>query len=343
LIVEVDGLPAVCHNLTCDYTYTQPQGQVSSFTFDASTKKLVLTGTDLPDSVDKVRHVKFSLATCVVDPATMSSTNIECTLQKEPTCGDFVPTLTSVLGVVPNSETLVPHTVSCSVNNAAPTTDLNLLGGDNITFSGQYFPHNLETSTVSIKFSDAQQTECVPQISSSSELVCLTSAFNKAASLGASLSASIVINGQTVSNSLTFGMRSETKQGVTIIPDNASPVLKTLIEIKLEDTFPYALDKNDFTVNLTSKTNSTIVKRMNVVSVTESNKTLKCMFGGAESDTFGVSIRHKNNGLLETANLVFTVGSSVTSISPKSGSIRGGTMLTIHGTNFGTEITDNPV
>ena len=174
-------------------------------------------------------------------------------------------------------------------------------------------------------------------------MVCLTTSFDKAASLGASLSATVVINGQTVSNSVTFGMRSETKQGVTITPDNASPVLKTLVTINLEPVFPYALDKRDFTVNLTSKTNSTIVKRMNVVSVDDATKTLKCMFGGAESDTFGVSIRHKQNGLLETANLVFTVGSSVTSISPKLGSLNGGTVLTIIGKNFGTVKTDNPV
>jgi hypothetical protein len=33
----------------------------------------------------------------------------------------------------------------------------------------------------------------------------------------------------------------------------------------------------------------------------------------------------------------------VTSVTPMSGSIYGGTILTIAGTNFGTKITDNPV
>lgn len=34
LIVSVGNLPAVCHNLTCDFTYTLPEGEVTSFTFD---------------------------------------------------------------------------------------------------------------------------------------------------------------------------------------------------------------------------------------------------------------------------------------------------------------------
>lgn len=40
---------------------------------------------------------------------------------------------------------------------------------------------------------------------------------------------------------------------------------------------------------------------------------------------------------------MFTVGSNVTSISPMSGSIYGGALIKIKGTNFGKEFTDNPV
>ena len=41
--------------------------------------------------------------------------------------------------------------------------------------------------------------------------------------------------------------------------------------------------------------------------------------------------------------MVLDVGSTVTSVSPMSASIKGGTLLTITGTNFGTAKTDNPV
>ena len=154
---------------------------------------------------------------------------------------------------------------------------------------------------------------------------------------------SLTINGESVSISNSFVMRSEYKSGLTITPSSASPVLKTLLTVTLESTFPETLHKNDFSVNFTSTTNSSIVKRLNVVSVDDSAKTLQVMFGGAESDIFSIGIRHKTQGLLQTAGLLFNVGATVTSISPKVGSIYGGTILTIIGTNFGTQITDNPV
>lgn len=56
-----------------------------------------------------------------------------------------------------------------------------------------------------------------------------------------------------------------------------------------------------------------------------------------------MNIRHKEFGLVETVGITLTVGSNVTSISPQSGSIYGGTLITITGTNFGKEFTDNPV
>ena len=136
LIVHVDGEPVVCHNLTCDFVYTAAVGEVTAFTFDASTKKLVLTGTSLPDSVSKIRQITFSQQTCTIDATSLSATHIECTLDQEPTCGDWLPKLVSTLGVVPNAASLTANTVTCVIASAAPISNLNLLGGDNITISG---------------------------------------------------------------------------------------------------------------------------------------------------------------------------------------------------------------
>lgn len=46
---------------------------------------------------------------------------------------------------------------------------------------------------------------------------------------------------------------------------------------------------------------------------------------------------------MDTSGITLEVTSKVTSISPTSGSIYGGTLLTITGTNFGSVATDNPV
>ena len=83
-----------------------------------------------------------------------------------------------------------------------------------------------------------------------------------------------------------------------------------------------------------------------MLSVDDEAKSIECMFGGAESNgahDFIMSIRHSVYGLIDTTLIPLDVTSSVTSYTPKSGSIYGGTLFTITGTNFGSTITDNPV
>lgn len=82
---------------------------------------------------------------------------------------------------------------------------------------------------------------------------------------------------------------------------------------------------------------------MNVIRADDTAKTITVMFGGAWSGKYDVWIRHSREGLLDTSQIVLDVSGSVTSISPKQGSIYGGTLLTIKGSNFGNVYTDNPV
>lgn len=96
-------------------------------------------------------------------------------------------------------------------------------------------------------------------------------------------------------------------------------------------------------MNVTNKSNTAYTRRLNVLAVDDSAKTLTCLFAGAFSGQYSVSIAHRRLGLLDTSALSLDVGSTVTSYWPKTGSIYGGTLLTIRGTRFGTVPTDNPV
>lgn len=49
----------------------------------------------------------------------------------------------------------------------------------------------------------------------------------------------------------------DTKAGMDVVPPSANPTLKTKINITLESSFPYALDKADFSVNATNVSNPT--------------------------------------------------------------------------------------
>jgi hypothetical protein len=152
----------------------------------------------------------------------------------------------------------------------------------------------------------------------------------------------IIINNLTVTNTLSLALRNEIKSGVSITPNSVSPVLKQNVTIQLESDFPYTLNRDHFTVNATSETNSTYVRYMNVIDVDDANKRLVCKFGGAWSGSFNIRIRHNKFGLIKST-LLLDVSANTTSIDKNKGSIYGGTLLTIRGQNFGSVITDNPV
>jgi hypothetical protein len=119
--------------------------------------------------------------------------------------------------------------------------------------------------------------------------------------------------------------------------------LKTDIVIKIDNDFPYPLDKDDFSVNATDINDETYVRYLKVNSVDNEAKTITAKFGGAESSTFALKIRHSEIGLIRTDDLILDVNTYVTSITPLTGSIYGGTLLTITGGIFGDLKTDNPV
>jgi hypothetical protein len=342
VVVKIDGEPAVCHNMTCDYNYTVPVGEVTGFSYDATSMELTVTGTDLPQNVSMVRGVMFAKSPCLVTEAT--NTSLKCTLMYKETCGNHVPYITHQMGLVNNSASLTPLTVNCAVSSVHPTTQLNLLGRDNLTFTGTNLPWFLNTSSVQINFTDSQQTGCIPQwdMSTSETLVCLTEPFLDS-DAGTSFGLTITINEITVTQTLTVSTMSNKKSGVQLVPNTASPVLKTKVNITLESSFPYTLDKADFTVNATNISNPTYFRQMNVIAVHEPTKSLMVMFGGAWSGDYLISIRHRAFGLIDNKDLLFIVGSNVTNVTPNTGSKYGGTLLTITGTNFGKVKTDNPV
>jgi hypothetical protein len=129
----------------------------------------------------------------------------------------------------------------------------------------------------------------------------------------------------------------------SLTPSSASPVLKTDIVLQLDTSFPYTLNRDDFTVNATDTNNPEYVRYLKVNAVDDSAKTLTCKFGGAESSDFVISVRHSAYGLIKSYDQILNVGAYVTSVSPLTGSIYGGTLLTITGSNFGDTYTDNPV
>jgi len=134
---------------------------------------------------------------------------------------------------------------------------------------------------------------------------------------------------------------------------SASPVLKTKLTITLHPAFPEitAEDKDNFVVMITNKNpdpnplyGATNEAEIKIVNILPDEKKLELLFPGAWMGTYTISVTHATLGKLDTANLSdFQVEAKVTSFTPNSGSILGGTLITITGTNFGDDPQDNPV
>jgi len=112
-------------------------------------------------------------------------------------------------------------------------------------------------------------------------------------------------------------------------PTSLSPILKGEVTFTLQDDFPFTIYSADFSVNVTSQSDASYMKRMRVISIDDSAKTITCKFGGAVSSLYSVSIRHSEYGLIDTSALILEVSSETQSFSPQTGSIYGGTLITI--------------
>jgi hypothetical protein len=116
-------------------------------------------------------------------------------LADEPTCGEWIPELYSDKGLIPTDPSTPKIKVDCTVTAITPNTELNVLGGDNLTISGTHFPKFVADNTVDIGFSNSDSTKCVLQSSKSTEMICLTKPFDKVANLDSEFTMTITING----------------------------------------------------------------------------------------------------------------------------------------------------
>jgi uncharacterized protein YfaP (DUF2135 family) len=134
---------------------------LTGFTYAASTRLLTVSGTGFMTNHERYQKVMFAQSTCTIDTDSMKGAGFECTLDRTPTCGTYTPTVTTIYGNVKHSSAVTPTTVECTITGVFPDTELNLLGNDNITFSGTNLPHDIsELNHFDIHFNDEQNTKC---------------------------------------------------------------------------------------------------------------------------------------------------------------------------------------
>ena len=127
-------------------------------------------------------------------------------------------------------------------------------------------------------------------------------------------------------------------------PNSVSPVLASVLTVTLESTYPETLNsRDDFTAVLVSRDDPEFTRPLYVMSVDDSTKSLRIKFPGADSGNYNIFLVGEGVGRIDKEPLALTVTSQVTGISPLTGSVHGGTLVTIQGINFSDDPYDNPV
>ena len=90
-LVTVDEQPVACHNMTCDYTYVKPVGEITGITYDDTSRKLVITGVDLPT----LQLDGSSPADAAASNTTASSNSTATTTSSNSTAADNSTTTTT--------------------------------------------------------------------------------------------------------------------------------------------------------------------------------------------------------------------------------------------------------
>ncbi len=277
--------------------------------------------------------IKFGPVLCNV--VTNTVTEITCDLETNAVSGNWIVVVSSPNGLIPNSIT-TELSVPVSTSSISPNSQINFLGGDLITITGDNF--GTDASVISITFTDA--TECVIKSVSMDTITCITKRFTS--SPPSTSQVTVEINSVSDS-SLTVNMVTSLPQGISMSPTSVSPVLKTDLTITLQSDYAYTLDAADFTATLLSSTDPTLHKPLYVVSVNDAAKTILVKFPGAVSGSYIVQISTTQQGRIMSDSLQLTVEGLVTGVSPLTGSIYGGALVTITGENFSNDPLDNPV
>lgn len=237
--------------------------------------------------------------------------------------------------MIPNAiETVI--TVPASVSSIEPSADINYLGGDTMTITGDNFGY--DPSGITITYDDG--TICDVLTAQMTVITCENRRFTRGASSVQAVN--VNING-VEDTSLTFTLLAQAESSIRMVPSSVSPVLKSEIVVYLADTYPEELDREDFNATLYSNTDETYKRVLYVMSVDNDEKSVKIKFPGAYSGSYRLQLSSAQHGRIDSDLLNLDVHGTVTDISPLVGSKYGGALVTITGENFSNDPLDNPV
>ena len=169
--VKIDGMPALCTGLACDYTVETPTGLITGFS--VSGLDVSITGTNLPTEPPSVRLANTDCAITSHDESM-----IQCTLVTPWVGGEWLPAVRDAKGRIPVSSSVATHKVPVLVNSFNPAV-INVAGGDKMTVYGEGFPSDLSAHPGFELTWEEDGTKCIVYESTATEVKCVNRKFSR--------------------------------------------------------------------------------------------------------------------------------------------------------------------
>lgn len=331
--------------MACHYNYIVQESQVTAYALAG--RKLTITGTTLVEPV----KIEMGFIDCENIVVAESADSITCDLTDEIPVGSWLPQIHTENGIVKTEASVEETVVEMTITGVSPETDLNPAGGDILTITGTNFPPTID-SRYNFEINLDDKALCIPFEQTSTEIKCTTEPFKAKDGVGRRLVG------------IPFWLKLKLKQkdkpeveiqkdGLTLDPEpikvtgitpaKVSPIALIEIVIQLTDSYSTTgMTKDDFTVSLTPLVleqtyliiNNDGNRDLNVVAVDTDAKTVTVKYGGAYLGTYNLIVKSETNGRIDTADIILTAAFELVDFSPKTGSIYGGTKLTITGGPF---------
>ena len=168
VIVTIDEFPALCRHLDCDYEYTEQDSLITAFT--VTDLDVVITGTALP--TEGIEALELGNVACTI--VSNTDTEISCTLASPVPAGDWLPKVTTPMGLVKiDLDNVSLLNVALVVTDISPKTGLNPAGGNRIVITGENFPATLDPR-YQLTIMIGSVARCVPIEIRSTEIECET-------------------------------------------------------------------------------------------------------------------------------------------------------------------------
>ena len=259
--------------------------------------------------------------------------------------------MTEAQGKVRFDPAVTAEVVALGAIDVTPKTDINPAGGSILTITGDGLP-TAPNSGYNLKvLLDEGTVECEIISVTQSGIQCKTGPFPGAARMrmlsASSFDVSVTYDsdeGAVRGDVAGLGTDPAPLKATGISPSTMSPIALGTIVVQLDAAaYPAAgMTKEDFTVFIEPielEATQLVInnggrRQLNVVAVDTSLKTITLKYGGAYSGTYSLSITSEANGRIDTHPLELRVVFEITGFSPQTGSLYGGTKLTITGGPF---------